>query len=293
SAEVFDLNASLQEKVLVITALKKQLNKLKGKAVLTEAVSLNPIDPELLKVDVAPLVLKFHKNRTAYTDYIRHTKDEAAILREIVERQEFEDLPLKHDILSIIKDFEYFGDIIYITDTACPIVVRHESEKMAWPIVVRHAVRSILDDSDCWDSENCKIPCSFKNSNTQYTPSSNTISFYHLLIKQVIFNHNFSMTTLANKAILSGADNRLPMLEKDMYELWKIKMELYMMNRQHGHMILESVEKGPLIWPTVEENGVTRPKKYSELTPSEVIQADCDVKATVGPLTPVDLYLLY
>nr|GFC72214.1 hypothetical protein [Tanacetum cinerariifolium] len=49
SAEVSDLNASLQEKVLVITALKEQLNKLKGKMVLTEAVSLNPIDPELLK----------------------------------------------------------------------------------------------------------------------------------------------------------------------------------------------------------------------------------------------------
>nr|GEZ39690.1 retrovirus-related Pol polyprotein from transposon TNT 1-94 [Tanacetum cinerariifolium] len=48
----------LQEKVLVITTLKEQLNKLKGKAVLTEAVSLNPIDPELLKVDVAPLVPK-------------------------------------------------------------------------------------------------------------------------------------------------------------------------------------------------------------------------------------------
>nr|GEU94763.1 retrovirus-related Pol polyprotein from transposon TNT 1-94 [Tanacetum cinerariifolium] len=35
-----------------------------------------------------------------------------------------------------------------------------------------------------------------------------------------------------------------------------------------------------LIWPTIEENGVTRPKKYSELTPSEAIQADCDFKAT-------------
>nr|GFA69490.1 hypothetical protein [Tanacetum cinerariifolium] len=50
----------LQEKVLMITALKEQLNKLKGKAVITEAVSLNPIDPELLNVDVAPLVLKLH-----------------------------------------------------------------------------------------------------------------------------------------------------------------------------------------------------------------------------------------
>nr|GEX36591.1 hypothetical protein [Tanacetum cinerariifolium] len=45
-------------------------------------------------------------------------------------------------------------------------------------------------------------------------------------------------------------------------------------------MILESVENGPLLWATVEENGVTRPKKYSELSATEAIQADCDVKAT-------------
>ncbi|GKE20836.1 hypothetical protein Tco_1432348 [Tanacetum coccineum] len=88
------------------------------------------------------------------------------------------------------------------------------------------------------------------------------------------------MTTLADKAILSGADNRPPMLEKDMYDSWKSIMELYMMNRQHGRMILESVENDPLIWPIIEENGVTRPRKYSELTPADAIQADCDVKAT-------------
>ncbi|GKC58985.1 retrovirus-related pol polyprotein from transposon TNT 1-94 [Tanacetum coccineum] len=45
-------------------------------------------------------------------------------------------------------------------------------------------------------------------------------------------------------------------------------------------MILESVENGPLIWPSIEENGVTRPKKYSELSATEAIQADCDIKAT-------------
>nr|GEZ64574.1 hypothetical protein [Tanacetum cinerariifolium] len=52
SAEVSDLNASLEEKVLV---------------------------------DVAPLVPKLRKNRTAHTDYIRHTQEEAATLREIIE----------------------------------------------------------------------------------------------------------------------------------------------------------------------------------------------------------------
>nr|GEU89822.1 hypothetical protein [Tanacetum cinerariifolium] len=56
----------------------------------------------------------------------------------------------------------------------------------------------------------------------------------------------------------------------------KSRMELYMMNRQHGRMILESVENGPLLCPTIEENGVTRPKKYSELPATEAIQADCD-----------------
>nr|GEU67446.1 integrase, catalytic region, zinc finger, CCHC-type, peptidase aspartic, catalytic [Tanacetum cinerariifolium] len=57
-------------------------------------------------------------------------------------------------------------------------------------------------------------------------------------------------------------------------------MELYMMNRQHGRMILESVQNGLLIWPMIEENGVIRPRKYSELTHAEAIQADCDVKET-------------
>nr|GEU57293.1 hypothetical protein [Tanacetum cinerariifolium] len=47
-----DLNASLQEKALVITALKETLSKLKGKAVVDEAVTLHPIDPELLRIDI-------------------------------------------------------------------------------------------------------------------------------------------------------------------------------------------------------------------------------------------------
>nr|GFA29940.1 hypothetical protein [Tanacetum cinerariifolium] len=85
--ETLNLEMDHKEKVLVITALKEQLNKLKGKAVLIEAVSLNPIDPALLQVDVAPLVSKLRKNRTAHTDYIRHTQEEAATLREIVESE--------------------------------------------------------------------------------------------------------------------------------------------------------------------------------------------------------------
>ncbi|GKA76178.1 retrovirus-related pol polyprotein from transposon TNT 1-94 [Tanacetum coccineum] len=44
-------------------------------------------------------------------------------------------------------------------------------------------------------------------------------------------------------------------------------------------MILESVKHGPLIWPMIEENGVTKTKKYIELSATEKIQVDCDLKA--------------
>ncbi|GJS41389.1 integrase, catalytic region, zinc finger, CCHC-type containing protein [Tanacetum coccineum] len=59
--------------------------------------------------------------------------------------------------------------------------------------------------------------------------------------------------TLAEHMILSGADNRPPMLDKDLYDSWKSQMELYM---------------------------VTRTKKYAELSATEKIQGDYDVKET-------------
>ncbi|GKA92459.1 integrase, catalytic region, zinc finger, CCHC-type containing protein [Tanacetum coccineum] len=102
------------------------------------------------------------------------------------------------------------------------------------------------------------------------------------------------MATLADKAILSGADNCPPMLEKELCDSWKSIIELYIMNIQHGIMILESVENGPLVWPTIEVNGVTRPRKYSELTAADAIQAYCHVKATNIILQglPTEIYAL-
>nr|GEU43718.1 retrovirus-related Pol polyprotein from transposon TNT 1-94 [Tanacetum cinerariifolium] len=59
-------------------------------------------------------------------------------------------------------------------------------------------------------------------------------------------------------------------------------------------MIFESIEHAPLIWPTIEENGVTRPRKYSELTHAEALQANCNVKATNIILQglPNEIYVL-
>ncbi|GJT30333.1 retrovirus-related pol polyprotein from transposon TNT 1-94 [Tanacetum coccineum] len=102
------------------------------------------------------------------------------------------------------------------------------------------------------------------------------------------------MTTLADKSLPSGGDNKPSMLEKHLYDSWKSIMELYMMNRPHGRMILASVEKGPLVWPTITVDGVTRPKEYTELTPVETIQVDYNIKAINIILQglPTEIYAL-
>nr|GEX89738.1 retrovirus-related Pol polyprotein from transposon TNT 1-94 [Tanacetum cinerariifolium] len=67
--------------------LKETLSKLKGKALVNEVVPLHSINPEILKIDVAPLAPKLRNNRIAHTDYLRHTQEETATLREIVESE--------------------------------------------------------------------------------------------------------------------------------------------------------------------------------------------------------------
>nr|GEX12278.1 hypothetical protein [Tanacetum cinerariifolium] len=57
---------------------------------------------------------------------------------------------------------------------------------------------------------------------------------------------------------LALEENHVYSTFEDMYDSWKSRMELYMLNRQHGRMTLESVEGGPLLWPSIEENKVTR-----------------------------------
>ncbi|GJT17153.1 retrovirus-related pol polyprotein from transposon TNT 1-94 [Tanacetum coccineum] len=88
------------------------------------------------------------------------------------------------------------------------------------------------------------------------------------------------MTTLAEHMIVAGADNHLPMLEKKMYNSWQNHMLLYIKGKEHDRMMLNSVLNGPLVYGTIEVNGVTRIKTYEELTDAEKLQDDCDVKAT-------------
>ncbi|GKC26317.1 retrovirus-related pol polyprotein from transposon TNT 1-94 [Tanacetum coccineum] len=104
------------------------------------------------------------------------------------------------------------------------------------------------------------------------------------------------MTTLAEHIIVAGAENRPPMLEKSMFDSWVIRIRLFIKGKRHGRMMLDSIDNGPLVYPTIEENWWTRPKKYSELTEAQQLQDDCDVQASniiLHGLLPDILYNLF
>ncbi|GJT15460.1 hypothetical protein Tco_0874166 [Tanacetum coccineum] len=102
------------------------------------------------------------------------------------------------------------------------------------------------------------------------------------------------MTTLAKHIIIAGVENRPPMLEKSMYDSWSSRIRLFIKGKKHGRMMLDSIDNGPLVYLTVEENRQTRPKKYSQLTEAQQLQDDCDVQATNIILHgfPPDVYAL-
>nr|GEU68742.1 hypothetical protein [Tanacetum cinerariifolium] len=102
------------------------------------------------------------------------------------------------------------------------------------------------------------------------------------------------MTTLTEHIIIAGAENHPPMLEKSMYHSRVIHIRLFIKGKKHGSMMLDSIDNGPLVYLTIEENRQTRPKKYSKLTKAQQLQDDYDVQATNIILysLPPDVYSL-
>ncbi|GJT49347.1 retrovirus-related pol polyprotein from transposon TNT 1-94 [Tanacetum coccineum] len=74
------------EKRRKVFALKDDLRKLKGKALVDNVVTKHTIDPEMLKIDVEPITPKLLNKKTAHSAYIKHTQEEATVLRDLVEQ---------------------------------------------------------------------------------------------------------------------------------------------------------------------------------------------------------------
>ncbi|GKB06980.1 retrovirus-related pol polyprotein from transposon TNT 1-94 [Tanacetum coccineum] len=82
SMEISDLNEKFQEQCLIVTALKNDLRKLKGKALVDVAVTKHTTAPEMLKIDVQPITPNLLNNKTIHSYYLRQTQEQTASLKE-------------------------------------------------------------------------------------------------------------------------------------------------------------------------------------------------------------------
>ncbi|GKD16493.1 hypothetical protein Tco_1205651 [Tanacetum coccineum] len=100
--EMINIELDHREQGLTVTALKDELRKLKEKDLANNVVCKHTIDLKMLKIDVEYLNPILLNNRSAHSDYLMHTQEEAAILKEIVKQGKSQN-PLNESLDSACK----------------------------------------------------------------------------------------------------------------------------------------------------------------------------------------------
>ncbi|GJX53201.1 retrovirus-related pol polyprotein from transposon TNT 1-94 [Tanacetum coccineum] len=109
-------------------SLKNELRKLKGKDLADNVVTKHTISPEMLKIDVEPIALRLLNNKTAHSGYLRHTQEQAMILREIVEQGKSQN-PLNNSLDSAYKYTKQIQELLIIIKQTCPSI-NNSSDKL-------------------------------------------------------------------------------------------------------------------------------------------------------------------
>ncbi|GJX44651.1 hypothetical protein Tco_0261327 [Tanacetum coccineum] len=154
SVEISDLNASLQEKALAITALKDELRKLKGKALVDNNVSNHPSDPELHQVNVEPITPKLLNKRTAHSAYIKHSQEEAAVLRDLVDHIKA-NYPLDPLLESACKYTKLIQEMLSKISKTCPSI--NSSGEQLVAVTPMNKVKRVRFTEPVTSSRNTKI----------------------------------------------------------------------------------------------------------------------------------------
>ncbi|GJY08217.1 retrovirus-related pol polyprotein from transposon TNT 1-94 [Tanacetum coccineum] len=121
--EIFQRDNSVSNQTL-----KDELRKLKGKYLADNVVTKHTIAPEMHKIDVEPITPKVLNNRTTHSDYLRHTQEQAAILREIVEQGKSQN-PLNNSLDSACKYTKRIQELLIIIRQTCPSI-NNSSDKL-------------------------------------------------------------------------------------------------------------------------------------------------------------------
>ncbi|GKC25634.1 hypothetical protein Tco_1027784 [Tanacetum coccineum] len=121
-----DLKAQIQDKVFVITSLKNDLRKIKGKEIVdiaAQILSANTIVPGMFKLDLEPLAPRLLQNREAHINYLKYNPEQADIFQGIVEQAKAKQ-PLDRELEFACKHAQRIQELlVYVQDT-CPNAIK-------------------------------------------------------------------------------------------------------------------------------------------------------------------------
>ncbi|GJS60135.1 retrovirus-related pol polyprotein from transposon TNT 1-94 [Tanacetum coccineum] len=103
------------------TTLKDDLRKLKGKALVDNDVTKHPTNPEMLKINVEPIIPKLLNKQIAHSAYIKHTQEEATILRDLVEHVKLK-YPLDQSLESACRYAKLLQELLTHISKTCPSI---------------------------------------------------------------------------------------------------------------------------------------------------------------------------
>ncbi|GJV75129.1 retrovirus-related pol polyprotein from transposon TNT 1-94 [Tanacetum coccineum] len=148
-----------------ITATQDELRKLKGKDLADNVVTKHIAALEMLKIDVEPIAPRLLNNKTAHSDYLRHTQDQAAILWEIVEQGKSQN-PLNN---SLDSSLPLRKPTALESDTPKPVVTFVYSRKprksktnvpISKPKIIKSISANKKEPSKSWGSIVSNVPSS-------------------------------------------------------------------------------------------------------------------------------------
>ncbi|GJR95434.1 retrovirus-related pol polyprotein from transposon TNT 1-94 [Tanacetum coccineum] len=160
SAENKDFKSQIQDKVFVITSLKNDLRKIKGKEIVDIA---SQIPPGMFKLDLEPLAPRLLQNREAYIDYLKYTQEHDDILWEIVEQAKAKH-PLDKELDFACKHAQRIQELLVYDRDTCPNTINLSTKKVA--VTLKNKVKKVRFAEPLTSSSNSKQVESSKKSDS-------------------------------------------------------------------------------------------------------------------------------
>ncbi|GJS36597.1 retrovirus-related pol polyprotein from transposon TNT 1-94 [Tanacetum coccineum] len=168
-----------------LAALKNELRKLKGKALDKEAIETHSVDPKVSKDNVEPITPKLLNKRTAHSSYIKHTQEEAFVLRDIVEHVKA-NYPQDSLLESAFRYTKVIQELLSHISRTCPSINNFDPQLVA--VTPRKKDKKVRFAESLTSTENTKTDS-----------TSNIVSN-----KRVLHSTGVRLSTSASGSQLSG-----------------------------------------------------------------------------------------